>query len=122
MNSIVPVSETRISTTTLDNEGGFSASLLRKALVAANPDWTKKQIREAVNAKLKGEQQLALANTNEAVRRGYTFMKQTISKSGRMHITLNPPSRAKDRKVSLSTMSTADIEAELMRRRTLAVA
>lgn len=122
MNSIVPVSETRIVNTTLDSEGGFSASLLRKALVAANPDWTKKQIREAVNAQLKGEQAIALANTNEAVRRGYTFLKQTISKSGRMHITLTPPSRAKDRKVSLSTMSTADIEAELLRRRTLAVA
>ena len=122
MNTLVPVSETRISTTTLDKQGGFSASLLRKVLVAANPGWTKKQIREAVNAKLKGEQQLALANTNEAVRQGYTFLKQTISKSGRMHITLTPPSRAKDRKVSLSTMSTADIEAELIRRRTLAVA
>jgi hypothetical protein len=122
MNSIIPVTETRITNPTLDNEGGFSASMLRKTLVAANPDWTKKQIREAVNAQLKGEQQIALANTNEAVRRGYTFLKQTISKSGRMHITLTPPSRAKDRKANLSTMSTADIEAELLRRRALAVA
>lgn len=119
---IIPVTETRITNTTLDNEGGFSASMLRKALVTANPDWTKKQIREAVNAQLKGEQQLALANTNEAVRRGYTFLKQTVSKSGRMHITLAPPSKARTRKVALSTMSTEEIEAELIRRRTLAVA
>jgi len=122
MNSIVPVTETRITNPTLDNEGGFSASMLRKSLVAANPDWTKKQIREAVNAQLKGEQQIALANTNEAVRRGYTFLKQTISKSGRMHITLTPPSKASTRKVTLSTLSIEEIEAELIRRRTLAVA
>lgn len=119
---IIPVSETRIINPTLDSVGGFSASMLRKALVSANPGMSKKEIREAVNARLKGEQAVALANTNEAVRRGYTFLKQTISKSGRMHITLTPPSRAKDRKVSLSTMSTADIQAELMRRLTLAVA
>ena len=96
--------------------------MLRKALVASNPDWTKKQIREAVNAQLKGEQQIALANTNEAVRRGYTFLKQTISKSGRMHITLTPPSKASNRKVALSTLSIEEIETELLRRRTLAVA
>jgi hypothetical protein len=122
MNSIIPVTETRITNPTLDNEGGFSASMLRKSLVAANPDWTKKQIREAVNAQLKGEQQIALANTNEAVRRGYTFLKQTISKSGRMHITLTPPSKASNRKVALSTLSIEEIETELIRRRTLAVA
>jgi hypothetical protein len=119
---IIPVIETRITNPTLDNEGGFSASMLRKSLVAANPDWTKKQIREAVNAQLKGEQQIALANTNEAVRRGYTFLKQTISKSGRMHITLTPPSKASNRKVALSTLSIEEIEAELVRRRSLAVA
>jgi hypothetical protein len=122
MNSIIPVTENRITNPTLDNEGGFSASLLRKTLVAANPDWTKKQIREAVNTQLKGEQQIALANTNEAVRRGYTFLKQTISKSGRMHITLTPPSKASNRKVALSTLSIEEIEAELMRRRSVAVA
>jgi hypothetical protein len=122
MNSIIPVTETRITNPTLDNEGGFSASMLRKSLVAANPDWTKKQLREAVNAQLKGEQQIALANTNEAVRRGYTFLKQTISKSGRMHITLTPPSKASNRKVALSTLSIEEIEAELMRRRSVAVA
>jgi hypothetical protein len=122
MNSIVPVTETRIVNPTLDNVGGFSASLLRKALVAANPSMSKKEIREAVNARLKGEQAVALANTNEAVRRGYTFLKQTISKSGRMHITLTPPSKARNRKVALSTLSIEEIEAELIRRRSVAVA
>jgi hypothetical protein len=122
MNSIIPVTETRIVNTTIDNAGGFSASLLRKAMVAANPGMSKKEIREAVNARLKGEQAVALANTNEAVRRGYTFLKQTISKSGRMHITLTPPSKASTRKVALSTLSIEEIEAELIRRRTLAVA
>jgi hypothetical protein len=122
MNTIVPVTETRIVNTTIDNAGGFSASLLRKALVAANPGMTKKEIREAVNSRLKGEQAVALANTNEAVRRGYTFLKQTISKSGRMHITLTPPSKASNRKVALSTLSIEEIEAELIRRRSVAVA
>ena len=122
MNSIIPVTENRITNVTIDNVGGFSASLLRKSLVAANPGMSKKEIREAVNARLKGEQAVALANTNEAVRRGYTFLKQTISKSGRMHITLTPPSKASNRKVALSTLSIEEIEAELMRRRSVAVA
>lgn len=120
---LINLGESRITTTAdIDTEGGFSASMIRKALVLANPTFTKKEIRMAVTERLKGQQALAHANMNEAVRRGYTYLKQTVSKSGRMQITLNPPSRAKTRAVTLCSMSTEAIEAELVRRRSVAVA
>jgi hypothetical protein len=122
MIDIIPVSETRIVNPTLGEAGGFAASLLRKAIAKANPEWTRKQVREAARLRIQEEQPLAVANLNEASRRGYLIEKQVVSKSGRIYTTHVPPTRSKDRKVSLSTMSTADIETELLRRRTLAVA
>jgi hypothetical protein len=117
----IPNSNLELITPTIEQAGGFSASMIRKALTTANPGWTKKQIREGVNARLLDQQQLAHANNHEATRRGYRIVKQVTSVSGRITTVMVPP-KADNRKISLSTLSLAEIEAELLRRRTLAVA
>jgi len=117
MKSIITAGTRQVAIADLANLNGFSASLIRKELKAQNPDWSAKQLRQAVNERLGGEQALALANMNEAVRQGWTFRKETMGKSGRhMHITLQAPPKAATRKISLSTLSVEDIVAELARR------
>lgn len=118
MNTLVPVNQTRnLATADLAAYDGFSASMIRKALKAQHPDWTAKQLRTAVNDQLDGEQAIALANFNEAIRQGWKFRRETFSKSrNSINVTLRAPSKASSRKPSLSTLSVEDIIAELQRR------
>lgn len=116
MGIITTSANRSVATADLANVNGFSAAMIRKDLKAQNPGWSAKQLRSAVNERLSGEQALALANMNEAVRQGWIIRKETMSKSGRhMHVTLQAPPKAA-RKPSLSTLSVEDIIAELMRR------
>ena len=117
MNTITPINYTRnLATADLNNVNGFSASMIRKELKSLNPDWTAKQLRQAVNERLVSEQPIACANVTEAMRQGWIVRKETMSKSGRnLHVTFQAPPKAA-RKPSLSTLSVEDIIAELQRR------
>jgi hypothetical protein len=118
MNSIITTNTNRnLASADLNNLNGFSASMIRKELKTQNPDWTAKQLRQAVNERLSHEQPIACANVTEAMRQGWTIRKETMSKSGRhMHVTFQAPPKQSTRKISLSTLSVEDIVAELQRR------
>lgn len=117
MNTITTNNNRTLATADLTNLNGFSASLIRKELKSQNPHWTAKELRQAVNERLAGEQAIACANVTEAMRQGWSIRKETMSKSGRhMHVTFQAPPKASTRKISLSTLSVEDIIAELQRR------
>ena len=94
MDSIVTSEPRAMVVAGLVQSTEFAKSAIRKSLKLAHPDWSKKQVRLAVEDQVRGEQGLAHANHNEAIRRQYTYEKQTVSKSGRIYTVLAPPPKA----------------------------
>lgn len=124
MNSIITRNETAIISPL--SEGGkidgFSIALLKKEIAKADPTLSKAQLRKAANEKIRAMQGIAVANQNEALRQGYTIVKQVMTSSGRIHQTLAAPTKAERKNVDVTKMSTEALLAEVARRQAQQVA
>ena len=101
---------------------GFSIALLKREIAKADPTLTKAQLRKAANEKIRAMQGVAVANQNEALRQGYTIVKQVMTSSGRIHQTLAAPTKAQRKDVDVTKMSTEALIAEVTRRQAQQVA
>lgn len=101
---------------------GFSIAILKAQIASENPTLTKGQLRKAANEKIRAMQGIAVANQNEALRQGYTIVKQVMTSSGRIHQTLAAPTKAERKNMDVTKMSTEALIAEINRRQAQQVA
>lgn len=101
---------------------GFSIAILKAQIASENPTLTKGQLRKAANEKIRAMQGIAVANQNEALRQGYTIVKQVMTASGRIHQTLAAPTKAERKNMDVTKMSTEALIAEINRRQAQQVA
>lgn len=118
MNEIITRNEASIISPLSQGEkiDGFSIAILKAEIATANPNMTKGQLRKAANDRIRAMQGVAIANQNEALRQGYTIVKQVMTSSGRIHQTLAAPTKAQRKDVDVSKMSTEALIAEITRR------
>jgi hypothetical protein len=124
MNEIITRNETAIVSPLSQGEkiDGFSIALLKREIAKINPNMSKGELRKAANAKIRAMQGVAIANQNEALRQGYTIVKQVMTSSGRIHQTLAAPTKAERKNVDVSKMTTEALLAEITRRQAQQVA
>lgn len=123
-NQIITRNETGIISPLSQGEkiDGFSIALLKREIAKANPNMSKGELRKAANAKIRAMQGVAIANQNEALRQGYTIVKQVMTASGRIHQTLAAPTKAERKNMDVTKMSTEALIAEINRRQAQQVA
>lgn len=124
MNEIITRNEAAIVSPLSQGEkiDGFSIALLKREIAKANPNMSKGELRKAANSKIRAMQGVAIANQNEALRQGYTIVKQVMTSSGRIHQTLAAPTKAERKNVDVTKMSTEALLAEITRRQAQQVA